>query len=93
MQPNWQESKNIDLTIIAIQDTHLSRTRCVYGPPRAADLSTVAEECCHAMVGAQLWLLLSTAAKRQTMSVALARRQQLMPLVRLHRIRKGLPQN
>ena len=63
MQPNWRESKNIDVSIVAIQGTYRSLTRCVCDPPRAAELSAVAEGCSHAMVGAQLWLWRSSAAR------------------------------
>ena len=56
--------KNINLTIVAIQDTYRSQTHCIYGLPRAAELSTVAEGCCHMMVGAQLWLLRNTASEK-----------------------------
>ena len=50
--------------------TYRSRTRCVSGPPRAADLSAVAEGCSHAMVGAQLWLWRRTAARKATTAMA-----------------------
>ena len=50
--------------------TYRSRTRCVSGPPRAADLSAVAEGCSHAMVGAQLWLWRRTAARKATTAMS-----------------------
>ena len=46
--------------------TYRSQTRCVIGPPRAADLSAVAEGCSHTMVGAQLWLWRRTATRKAT---------------------------
>ena len=56
--------KNINLTVVAIQDTYPNQTYCIYGPSRAVELPTVVEGCCRVMVGAQLWLLRSTADKK-----------------------------
>ena len=54
-------SRDIDITT---KGTYRVETRGVRGPPRAAKLSVVAGGCSHAMVGAQLWLGRSSAARK-----------------------------
>ena len=54
-------SRNID---VANKGTHRVETRGVRGPPRAAELSLVEQGCSPAVVGAQLWFLRSSAAKK-----------------------------
>ena len=56
--------------VFATKGTYHGRTRCVSGPPRAADLSAFTEGCSHAMVGAQLWLWRRTAARKTTTAMA-----------------------
>ena len=54
-------SRNID---VANKGTHRVETRRVRGPPRAAELSLVEQGCSPAVVGAQLWFLRSSAARK-----------------------------